>query len=545
MKNIAFVIGFFATIIFAFMPESAFPQAAAPQKINLTWVYNYGASDAKNKPKPNPKLDHLRKITYRCQDKSCLGGYTVRFEDGGFYERKKDEIISVEFADGAYGDLNGDGRNDAVVFLETSSGGSGTWVIMAIVMNKGGKFVNTDCINIGDREMVNSVMIQPNRVTADMRLHLSGEPSCCPESPFKLRFKVSQAGRILNKQTFYNVTDAGAELYLGDIAMWGKDYNKAIGYYSKAIGLCPEYKQAYLRRADTRMDQGKYNLALMDYNTALRLDNQDIEAYRGRAYCHLRLKQNEKCIQDIAHAIQKEPNDAYSYRIRAAAHENLGKYREAINDDTQSISLSAKMKPEPCGMHQNDHEAALLARGQNYARVGDFGRALVDLDTLIKMPALKENGDDICMPAPDKYKSLKGPAYYTRGLIHAKLRNFPHAVRDLSAYISTTPQNTVSETAYHVRGACYFETDAYGPALKDFEGALRLSKENERKLDNMMCLASIYSRQNDKAKASQYYRKALKIEPRLRHSSQVLEKRGFVHLPKMKDAIAEITRKGM
>jgi len=32
----------------------------------------------------------------------------------------------------------------------------------------------------------------------------------------------------------------------------------------------------------------------------------------------------------------------------------------------------------------------------------------------------------------------------------------------------------VAETAYSVLGACYFETGAYGPALKDFEGALRL-----------------------------------------------------------------------
>ena len=49
------------------------------------------------------------------------------------------------------------------------------------------------------------------------------------------------------------------------------------------------------------------------------------------------------------------------------------------------------------------------------------------------MPALKENGDDICMPAPDKYKSIKRPCILYQGFDPRELKNFPHAVRDLSA----------------------------------------------------------------------------------------------------------------
>jgi hypothetical protein len=179
-------------------------------------MYNYSSEGRKNKPKRNPKIEPLRNITYKCSDRQFFGGFAMTFKEGSFHKTlRDDENIIVDLADGAYGDLNGDGKDDAVVFLETIYGGSGTLVTLAVVMNQDGKFKNTDCIVLGDRELVRSVKFKPNKVTLDMLLHLSGEPSCCPESPLTFTFNISQEGRILNKQTFRNILHAGSMLSLG------------------------------------------------------------------------------------------------------------------------------------------------------------------------------------------------------------------------------------------------------------------------------------------------------------------------------------------
>lgn len=405
---------FFIITICSFFAEKAFSQDSAVQKINLTWQYNYSPSSFKNKPKASIKLDPLRKVTYKCD------GLTVNFKEDEFHKKFKDYDLYVEFADGAYGDINGDGKEDAVVFLQSSTGGSGTYVTMAVVMNQNGKYKNTDCIDIGDCEDVNTIQIKPNKVTLDMLLHLSDEPHCCPDSPLTFTFNISGKGRILNAQAFENIKKAGYELSLGHMMGMSEPDNKSITHYNKAIRLYPQYTLAYLYRAEVLEKLGRFSQAKEDYDSVLRLNPQHAEAYQGRAHCYVKLKNYNHAILDATQAIKIKPEDGDGYLLRGAANAHLAKYREAIRDYSLSIEKFEKSEKIPCNPVQNQIEGAYLSIAHMYVQLKDYPKAIADLSKIIEMKTPEKDTEHICFNEV-KYKSMKKEAYSLREEIYKKL----------------------------------------------------------------------------------------------------------------------------
>lgn len=80
----------------------------------------------------------------------------------------------------AFGDLNGDGLDDAAVLLASESGGSGTFVDLHAVLDENGAPVDVASIFLGDRVQVNSLAIEDGVITVDMLAHGPSDPMCCP-----------------------------------------------------------------------------------------------------------------------------------------------------------------------------------------------------------------------------------------------------------------------------------------------------------------------------------------------------------------------------
>lgn len=80
----------------------------------------------------------------------------------------------------ARGDLNSDGQQDVVVILESDSGGTGTFMDVAAVLNsqKGPNAVAT--IDLGDRTEIRSVSIDGGSVFVELIGHGPEDPVCCP-----------------------------------------------------------------------------------------------------------------------------------------------------------------------------------------------------------------------------------------------------------------------------------------------------------------------------------------------------------------------------
>ncbi|MCB0212402.1 MAG: WG repeat-containing protein [Anaerolineae bacterium] len=125
------------------------------------------------------------------------GSFTEPYGDGSAAE------LTVTLAETiAYGDLNGDGLDDAVVVLVTDPGGSGTFFDIAAVLNDKGQPQPVASKTLGDRIEIKSITIDSGEISVDMVSHGPQDPQCCPSLETTRTFtlqadKLVQAGKLV------------------------------------------------------------------------------------------------------------------------------------------------------------------------------------------------------------------------------------------------------------------------------------------------------------------------------------------------------------
>jgi hypothetical protein len=87
-------------------------------------------------------------------------------------------VIFVEPS--AFGDLDGDGVDDAAVLLVETLGGSGSFVYLAAVLNQNGEPLNKATTLLGDRAQVEELTIEEEQISVRMLTHGPEDPLCCP-----------------------------------------------------------------------------------------------------------------------------------------------------------------------------------------------------------------------------------------------------------------------------------------------------------------------------------------------------------------------------
>src|SRR6516225_9395050 len=128
--------------------------------------------------------------------------------------------------------------------------------------------------------------------------------------------------------------------YKSGVASLGKlDYTKAIGDFTEAIRLDPNYTHAYTDRGAAYSKKGDYDKAISDYTEAIRLDPNYTQAYTNRGAAYAEKHNHAEAISDFTEAIRLDPNDALAYFDRGAAYCKKGGYAEAISDFTEAIRL--------------------------------------------------------------------------------------------------------------------------------------------------------------------------------------------------------------
>jgi heat shock protein HslJ len=104
----------------------------------------------------------------------------------------------VEYVDGAelFGDLDGDGVDDAVIFLHESSGGSGTFTYVAAQLNRDGKPLDAGAVVIEDRIGVKSAAIADGQIALEIITQGPGDVACCSTHKAHKTYAL-QAGRLV------------------------------------------------------------------------------------------------------------------------------------------------------------------------------------------------------------------------------------------------------------------------------------------------------------------------------------------------------------
>ncbi len=78
------------------------------------------------------------------------------------------------------GDVDGDGTQDVVVLLESSGGGSGTFLSMALVRRQGSRVAAEEAVFLGDRVQIRAARLDSLSIVLDLVQAGREDAQCCP-----------------------------------------------------------------------------------------------------------------------------------------------------------------------------------------------------------------------------------------------------------------------------------------------------------------------------------------------------------------------------
>ena len=94
----------------------------------------------------------------------------------------------------AFGDLNGDGAQDAAALMSENYGGTGVFVSVIAVLNTGGRPVQAGAALVDDRPQVIGLVISDRRILFRGNVHGPNDPGCCAALPVSEGFGLYPSG---------------------------------------------------------------------------------------------------------------------------------------------------------------------------------------------------------------------------------------------------------------------------------------------------------------------------------------------------------------
>ncbi len=196
-----------------------------------------------------------------------------------------------------------------------------------------------------------------------------------------------------------------------------EDFDCAIGLYTRALKLNPQFAGAYNHRGAAYLDKyesnahgnsvnertATLNCAIENFDKAINILPEYAFAHHNRGLANYHLGHFKRAIQDFDRVISLEPNNAEAYNDRGAAFNCLNKHARALSDFTRAIGLN----PSLWNPYYN--------RGKAYFRTEEYRSALHDFNRATELNPKSER------------------SYFYSGLARAALKEKGMAMADLTA----------------------------------------------------------------------------------------------------------------
>ena len=143
-------------------------------------------------------LERLKNATYQIPELTDTPETTVTLQ-GGKYDQDGIKVTLIKPI--AFGDVMGNQRQDAAAILVVNTGGSGTFMYLAVATIENGKVTNPDTYFLGDRVRVQSLTIKDQRIRLTVLKHQDGDPMCCPSSLEAMAFEINDNEGMLKPIT--------------------------------------------------------------------------------------------------------------------------------------------------------------------------------------------------------------------------------------------------------------------------------------------------------------------------------------------------------
>lgn len=347
-------------------------------------------------------------------------------------------------------------------------------------------------------------------------------------------------------------TDIDLRFALGRALAFDERYEEAIAQYQWVAEMNPDYAGAQLALGDIFYRAGKAKAAYyadarprLEKYTTLAPNDPKGWSLLGRAYFYLGMKDEAALTLQKAMQLGDKSKDMYTvlFRVRVERKEWAEALDAILRADPNNSDLLklAQVHAFMGNMLQADSVYTSLVERDSTSRDGRF--ALLELaklqyrnkdyptavGTLSRRIALDPNSDE---------------AYYYRGLSYKQMKQLPEAVSDLRTAVALVP----TKGAYHFWCAITLtQADSIDAALEEFRATVAvdstskdaavayqqlgyrhlLKKEWSPAIDfldnsieadplnvqSLVWLAQAYQNAGNRAKATEFYKKVLEIQP--------------------------------
>lgn len=231
-----------------------------------------------------------------------------------------------------------------------------------------------------------------------------------------------------------------------------ENYEQAIGCFTQALELNPNYSEALFQRGLAYTKLENHRDAFYDFDAFLELKPNDAEAlfnrgiaqfYRGTAYYG-------EAIEDFTQVIQLKPNYAEAYLYRAEASSTDPRYTDydrAIADINQFLQLQQSHSEA-----KQDIAWAYGLRGSAYLNKDNYNQAISDLTQSLQLN-----------PEPSIFYLKRGSAYYGNG-------NYQQAISDYTKVLQLRPDFSL---AFSSRADAYLAVGNYDQAIEDYTNEIK------------------------------------------------------------------------
>ena len=266
---------------------------------------------------------------------------------------------------------------------------------------------------------------------------------------------------------------AGRFFIKGNEALNNGQFDQAVRFYSEALAIAPNYKEALNNRGVAYYRDGRYTEAIIDYsNILVQLDTTYSDAIRNRANAYLADGKFQKALDDLNRLQRIYPDSSYVYFTKGLAHHELKAYEESIDDFKQALikgedSTEVYINMANSLFMMGDYDAAIerlnaamtinysepniyntLALIESYKPQPDFGLALDLVNRALKLEA-------------------NNPYFLSnRAFIYLNQNKLDEAESDIRISIIGAPKNA---WAYRNRGILFYFKEDFEAAVRNFE----------------------------------------------------------------------------
>lgn len=215
-KNLLFLLS--VLLLIACQVSFSIPQPPAPPLLSSTPTQVEPASPLEPSPTPVTNYPTLSLSSIEnAQYHSALWG-DFQLVDGIYYRTPAEPNASPQlyttqfFGLIAYGDLNGDGAEDAAVILQTHNGGTGDVKEVAAVLNQNGQPYNISTFAIGSMVAVESLEIHGGEIRISGRTAGPNDALCCPSqfTAWQLHLQDNQLVASTSTESMPGISDTPA-----------------------------------------------------------------------------------------------------------------------------------------------------------------------------------------------------------------------------------------------------------------------------------------------------------------------------------------------